>query len=159
MPKSSPLKTKIVDEEDSKIFDELVKQTAWLDALRIVRQNLWSVQQYWKYRRTNLQMGGIKLESNVNFIDMGDVFELRITVRVPPDAGEHFLRRKELFKIVSSKLEKYGKDYLLELFRYKGKYGSFPLDTLEDIERELKVLEALKEGEKGDAETGDNGST
>lgn len=80
------------------LMSEFVNQTAKLEVVKIVRDNIMATEQYWKFRKNMLMSGGILVESTTEVIDTGDIIELRITCRVPPEAAENYAKRRLLFK-------------------------------------------------------------
>lgn len=98
------------------LMSEFVNQTAKLEVVKIVRDNIMATEQYWKFRKNMLMSGGILVESTTEVIDTGDIIELRITCRVPPEAAENYAKRRLLFKRLCRMLEERGKEFLMKAF-------------------------------------------
>lgn len=106
-------------EKDSKAIDDLVLQTARIEVVKIVRDNIMATEQYWKFRKNMLLAGGIKIESNIQLLDFGDLFELRITCRIPEESAKLYAERRLLFKHLYRLIEQKGQEYIRELFACK----------------------------------------
>lgn len=111
--------------EDKELIDELIEQTAMLEVLKIVRDNLSTMEKIWRWRKNTMNSAGILFESNVEISDYGEVMELRITCRVPADAGKVYAKRRELYKQLCRILEERGKEYIKELFASKREHAVF----------------------------------
>jgi len=98
------------------ILNDFVLQTAKLEVLKIVRDNIMATEQYWKFRKNVMTAGGILVESNVEVIDMGDIIELRVVCKIPPESAENYAKRRLLFKKLCKMIEERGKEYIKEVF-------------------------------------------
>lgn len=105
--------------KDRFLIDELVMHTARLEVVKIVRDNLMATEQYWKFRKNMMLAGGIRIESNMQLLDFGDMFELRITCRVPEESAKYYAERRILYKKLYKMLELKGQEYIKELFACK----------------------------------------
>jgi len=110
------VREKEVMDEEVEAVRKLADDTARLEVIRAVRDNLLYVEEFWKFRRNMLMSAGIIIESDVQMTDFGDTLELRITCRIPEVAGKYYLERREVFRRLSKILEERGKEYLCELF-------------------------------------------
>lgn len=114
---------KSVQIEELEAVRRLAEDTARLEVVKAVRDNLLYVEEFWKFRRNMLMAAGIMIESDIQMTDFGDTIELRITCRIPEVAGKYFLERRDTFRKLSKILEERGKEYLCELFAMGQKSG------------------------------------